>query len=224
MREIFSFLFRLDRGPRASHGPRACPALVTPAHRRSTISAHEFNREPGRQLRLARDRPAALAPRMGDAAGVGRPAGARRAGAGAPRGGVLTRPSIPAKNHAIGMPLTFDRWRHAHGLGGETNMAAQAPFDRLSRFLDRIGDPGTPFTLEAPDGRVRGSVGVSRGSAPRCGRSSRCPVRVVTANLPQGAITMTEPMMNLRESSPQNAISTSTRAKSAPSERSPPPR
>ncbi|TVR78663.1 MAG: hypothetical protein EA405_14080, partial [Rhodospirillales bacterium] len=34
-------------------------------------------------------------------------------------------------------------------------MAAQAPFDRLSRFLDRIGDPGTPFTLEAPDGRVR---------------------------------------------------------------------
>lgn len=34
-------------------------------------------------------------------------------------------------------------------------MAAQAPFDRLSPFLDRIGDSGTPFTLEAPDGRVR---------------------------------------------------------------------
>lgn len=34
-------------------------------------------------------------------------------------------------------------------------MAARAPFDRLSPFLDRIGDPGTPFALEAPDGRVR---------------------------------------------------------------------
>ena len=45
-------------------------------------------RQPGRHLRLARRRAAALDPRVGDAAGLGRQAGAGRAGAGDPGGGV----------------------------------------------------------------------------------------------------------------------------------------
>ena len=42
---------------------------------------------PAGSLRLARRRAAALDPRVGDAAGLGRPIGARRAGAGDPGGG-----------------------------------------------------------------------------------------------------------------------------------------
>ena len=44
-------------------------------------------RQPGRRLCLARRRSAALDPRVGDASGLGRPAGQREAGAGHPGGG-----------------------------------------------------------------------------------------------------------------------------------------
>ena len=71
------------RGPGRFHrsaGRRAPPC------RRSARCARRA-RQPGRLLRLACRRAAALDPRVGDAAGLGRPAGARRAGAGDPGGG-----------------------------------------------------------------------------------------------------------------------------------------
>ena len=63
-----------------------------PAHRHARPSGQALDAlgglgSPAGQLRLARRRPAAVRPRMGDAAGLGRTACACRAGAGNPGSG-----------------------------------------------------------------------------------------------------------------------------------------
>ena len=70
-------------------GPGDLTDAQVDARRRVGIGARRARRprQPGRHLRLARRRAAALDPRMGDAAGLGRQAGAGRAGAGDPGGG-----------------------------------------------------------------------------------------------------------------------------------------
>ena len=60
---------RLPGGERARRSDR-CPGRCTPSCRRSDGRARR-SRQPGRRLRLACRRAAALDPRMGDAAGLG---------------------------------------------------------------------------------------------------------------------------------------------------------